>query len=323
MADEASLHLSSQDDITDQLLMQLQERPVEVLSLSGSTLRDTDRSRMLWEKLSELSNLRRVHLSGAIAASRVAQILGSCPNLLFLEVGRAQIEADPESMHDFECALGEHRHLEEFHLMDIEVTFRGKPFYTSIDRIIKNASMIRTLKVLRIQATPHEPLHCSKFCLAPLLHSKHLEHFHLGNLPLESGHFFIIAHGVATNKSLTTLALPNCNIADVDAAKLASACSSRSSILSSLDLTNNNIGDEGCEKLAANLVRSKTIRAIKLGRNKEITIKGYTALVELLEENNNIQILEVTPTNRDARQLIKDQLGKNRASQTTASAMAA
>lgn len=102
--------------------------------------------------------------------------------------------------------------------------------------------------------------------------------------------FTVISWAIKAAK-IKTLSLIDCAVDDEACVKIAAAVGLNKS-LERLDLSNNNIHDNGCEILADGLTANTGLKHLLLSDNKRIGKKGYGALARMLKENYSLERLE-------------------------------
>jgi len=130
---------------------------------------------------------------------------------------------------------------------------------------------------------------------AKLLRRCQLEHLQLDSCKLGDGGAETLAAGLSAAPAhgfkLTTLNLTNNDIGDDGTRALAEALP-RNQALQTLNLGRNEIGDDGARALAEALPRNQALQTLNLGRN-EIGDDGARALAEALPRNQALQTLNL------------------------------
>jgi len=104
-----------------------------------------------------------------------------------------------------------------------------------------------------------------------------------------------IVNSIALNAHIKTLILSRTRISRVTAAKLGDVLAHHASILK-LDLSCNNLADEGIEALAKGLSKSSSIRDLNVS-NTRCTFRGATALGHMFRSNQTLEIVNLSWNN--------------------------
>lgn len=103
---------------------------------------------------------------------------------------------------------------------------------------------------------------------------------------------FLFSFIIKDSKNLHTFNLSGCGIGNQAVSKICHGLLQKNTALTSLDLTENNINDEGAACLAQVLEKNTALRVLKLEMNY-ISDHGIEKLCEALSKNTNLQILEI------------------------------
>ena len=125
--------------------------------------------------------------------------------------------------------------------------------------------------------------------LAQLVQADKMTHVHLSRLP--GLDYASLSEAVASAPSLQSLALPHCHVNDEAVCQHLAVALSRAPALESVDLSCNDVTDEGCLALATALkskesAASSKIKFLRLWGNVKISNHGYDAMDELLASSD-------------------------------------
>ncbi len=126
--------------------------------------------------------------------------------------------------------------------------------------------------------------------LNSLIHS--LPHSHISTLFSPQTASLALANALRRNRSLRELNLNNNYAASIGTAGLAAALSSPDAVLEVLDLSGNELGDNGSCSLAEMLKRNKTLLDLNLSSN-HIGETGALALARAMRENRTLSSLNL------------------------------
>jgi Ran GTPase-activating protein (RanGAP) involved in mRNA processing and transport len=123
--------------------------------------------------------------------------------------------------------------------------------------------------------------------LADLCADNKFEELRIANFRLYPQHYDLISAALGKTTTLKTLRLNRVGMANPCSVKLATGLKVNSS-LTMIDLSSNNIEDEGVAALAESLKENSTLEHLRLWDNKKIGVAGFKALSEMLEINKRI-----------------------------------
>mmetsp|Transcript_24672 Transcript_24672/g.51631 ORF Transcript_24672/g.51631 Transcript_24672/m.51631 type:complete len:456 (-) Transcript_24672:235-1602(-) len=123
---------------------------------------------------------------------------------------------------------------------------------------------------------------------------KSLKHFTLTECHIDDGHLGEVVSSLSMHPQLEGLRLKGNGMGRIGTTALANIVLRAATVLRKVDLSNNNIDDDGVEQLALALARNGTLQNFDLSLNSLITIRGWRAISTLLEApNSNLQELSV------------------------------
>lgn len=116
-------------------------------------------------------------------------------------------------------------------------------------------------------------------------------------------HYELISDAVKKSTNLKVLRLNRVGMANPCSIKLSEGLAANSSI-EMLDLSSNDIADDGCKALANALKVNTSIKQFRLWDNKLISDSGLMVLSDMLEVNTTLEKLDV-PMSADAEHRCK------------------
>ena len=130
--------------------------------------------------------------------------------------------------------------------------------------------------------------------------SKSLNKLSMDNIDneMENGQLVDIITALSMHPQLTVLRFECMSIGRNECTALSTLLRCTTTNLQKLNLSDNNIDDEGIEVLVQALSKNNQLQDLDLGSNRSITIRGWTALSTLLEmPSSNLKSLDVSPNN--------------------------
>jgi hypothetical protein len=266
----------------------------------------------LLSQVGQLGSLKEIHLGNAsLQASLLSKVVTAAKCLNVFSLGCVELEGNQYDFIDLEFSIRRHQALTQLVWEDFAIVDSGGIVDSNakVKGIIKALSMVRSLEVVKLVASPGSNMSVAGLSLTSLCESLSLHEMHFSRFHLDKMAFSMISRAIK-NKQLNSLALTDCALDDEACVKIAAAVG-LNNCLERLDLSNNNIGDDGCESLADGVTANTVLKRLCLLNNKNIGARGYGSLARMLEHNHSLERLE-TPVGTVAFAQIDECLNNNR-----------
>jgi hypothetical protein len=244
-------------------------------------------------QVGQLRSLKEICLGNAsIQVSLLSKLVGAAKGLNVFSLGSVRLEGNRDDFIDLEFSLRRHQALtqlvwEDFVIVDSDTNVDPD---VNFNGIIKALSMVRTLKAIKLVVSQGSGMLLAGLSMTSLCESLSLHEMHFSRIQLDKMAFSMISWAIKTTQ-LYSLALTDCAVDDEACVKIAAAVG-LNNCLERLDLSHNNIGDDGCKSLADGLTANTGLKYLSLSNNKSIGAYGCGALARMLKENHSLERLE-------------------------------
>lgn len=268
---------------------------VQTVELGRDFIRSLDLNSkdVLLEDIGDLPHLRAVSfMGGSIPAKGLAWLLRGGRGLEVLRFSDGDLHGSRRDFEEMDAALAGHSNLQEFSFINFDVVDNeGKIVYHKLDGLIKQLCTVKSLTILRLEASNQERMTFDGTGMASLFSSTHLQELHLSHFCLSSMHLRMLTWAIR-KAPLEKLSVQYAHLNDEDISKLSRYLGSCQH-LQELDLSGNIFGNEGCIALCNAISESKCISKLTLLDNKKIGKDGYSALSDMLLRNKVLSTLVI------------------------------
>lgn len=254
-----------------------------------SLLGEPEKKAAVVKAIGKLPALRELRImTGPVHANVLGEALQDASNLENLELGAVNLKGSVEDFKILEEALHGHQTLAKFALANFTVDRDD----VSLNELVKALGSMPALKVVNLEVSKEASAHMDGDAFATLFDSSILEELRIVGFRLYPQHYDLIKE---------SLKEPQCSLKKITLNRvgMANPCSMRMSEglavnchLEVLDLSRNNIGDEGAIALANSLKQNKNLKHLRLWDNKDIGNEGYQALCEMLSDNSTLEKID-------------------------------